>query len=202
MPSQKITLSKYFKDGIHFSCLQCGECCRGLNNGEVYLYREDIERLVEHLNSNGQQYTLTSFSRKYVKVVRSSFYWENSKNGGGKNYSFKALGIKFIGEDESCPFLVNNCICSVHTARPYQCRAYPIGWNMLIKSNRNFAKYSKDCPGLKKSLEQKGEYYTPKEIIKWARKEYQMEKQFFLEMKKHQFDLFKTYSFLPKDLSQ
>ncbi len=202
MPSQKITLSNYFKEGIYFTCEQCGTCCKGRDNGEVYLYKEDIIRLVDNLNNKGKNYTLSSFSKKYLKVVRTSFYWEKSKQSKGKNYSYKALGFKFIGDDEYCPFLVQDHICSVHEARPYQCRAYPIGWNMLINSNRNFAKYSKECPGLRNSLEKKGHYYSPQEIIKWARKEYEMEKEFFLEMKKNNFDLFKAYPFLPEDISK
>ena len=31
--------------------------------------------------------------------------------------------------------------------------------------------------------------------------EYEMEKQFFLKMKKNNFDIFKVYKFLPKDIT-
>jgi hypothetical protein len=200
MTSQRITLSKYFKDGIYFTCIQCGNCCRGFNNGEVYIYREDIQRLVDYFKKKGEDYTLTTFSSKFLKIVRTSFYWENSNKRKAKNYSFKALGINFVGDDEQCPFLIDNKFCSVHEARPFQCRAYPIGWNLLINSNRTFSKYAKGCPALRDSLEKKGQYYSPQEIIQSARKEYKMEKSFFLEMKKNDLNLFKTYPFLPKDL--
>lgn len=194
-------LSKYFKNGIYFSCQICGECCKGFNNGEVYLYHEDIIRLVEFLNENMEKKeTPPSFCKKYVKIIHTSFYWKQSGASRGRTYSFKTLGFKFEGEDEHCPFISDNNICTVHQGRPFQCRAFPIGWNMLIKSIRNFRKYSRECPGLQKALKNEGHYYTPEEVIEWAQKEYEIEKKFFLKMKENEFDIYKVYPYLPNDL--
>lgn len=201
MTSTNINLTKFFKDGIHFACQKCGQCCRGFNSGEVFLYKEDIIRLVNFMNQElDQDITLTSFCEKYVKLIGTSFYWKPKGASRGRNYSFKTLGFRFVGEDEHCPLLSEENLCTVHKARPFQCRAYPIGWNMLITSVRNFRKYTRECPGLEKSLKNEGNYYTSEEITQWAHREYKIEKNFFLKMKEHDFDIFKVFPFLPKDL--
>jgi Fe-S-cluster containining protein len=178
----------------------CGSCCRGFKEGEVYLYQDDIERLAEHLKIKGTA-GLRKFARKFLKVVNDSFFWKKPGAERGKTYRFKSLGFRFTGEDERCQFLEDNK-CTVHEARPFQCRAFPIGWNMLINSVKNFTNYSKKCPALQNSLENKGEFHSREEIIKWAKEEYQMEKNYFLIMKKHDFNIFKVYKFLPKDISE
>jgi len=201
LTSTDIHLSKFYKDGIYFSCQLCGECCKGFNNGEVYLYHDDIVRLVKHLNQNmNKNETLTSFCKKYVKIIRTTFYWKKKGASRGRTYTFKTLGFRFVGDDEHCSFISDDNSCTVHKARPFQCRAYPIGWNMLIKSVRNFRKYSRECPGLQKSLKEKGKYYSREEVIEWAKREYKIEKKYFLKMKKNDFDIYKVYKYLPEDL--
>jgi len=68
---------------------------------------------------------------------------------------------------------------------------------MLVSSRKSFIDYSKKCPGLKTL---KGRYYSKEEILDWANKEYEMEKQYFLEMKNHNFNILKVYPFLSKDM--
>ena len=177
----------------------CGSCCRGFKEGEVYLYEDDIKRLAEHLKIKGTS-DLKKFAKKYLKIVNDSFFWKEPGAERGKTYKFKSLGFRFTGEDEHCHFIKDNN-CTVHEARPFQCRAFPIGWNMLINSVKNFKNYSKKCPALQNSLENKGKFYSRDEIIKWANEEYEMEKNYFLLMKKHDFNIFKVYKFLPKDIS-
>ena len=46
----------------------------------------------------------------------------------------------------------------------------------------------------------KGHCNSKEEILDWANKEYEMEKNFFLEMKKVNFDILKVYPFLSKDM--
>lgn len=199
MTTTELKISKQFENGFHFSCMMCGSCCRGFDEGEVYVYYDDITRLVKHLNNNGHQYTLTSFCRKLLKLVDESFYWKEKDFQHGKRYKYKTLGFKFTSDDEHCYFLKNN-ICSVHLARPYQCRAFPIGWNMLIKSPKNVKEYSKKCPALKNSSENIGNLHPKKELLKWAKGEYNLEKKFFLQMKANNFNILKVYPFLTKEM--
>lgn len=174
----------------------CGKCCTGFNEGEVYLYKEDILRLANHLNLHGDK-GLSHFAEKYLKVVNNSFFWKDPGVQRGKTYRFKSLGFKFTGDDEHCHFLINNK-CSVYVARPFQCRSFPF-WKMMVSSKKNFEDYTKKCKGLQLL---KGKFYTREEILKWAKDEYEIEKKYFLEMKKHKFKILKVYPFLTKKMLQ
>ncbi len=194
MTSIDIKLSKLLENGIEFSCQKCGACCRGFKEGEVYLYKDDIARLTKLLNLTSKA-GLRKFAKEYLKVVSDSFFWKEPGAVGAKTYRYKTLGFKFTDDDEHCHFLKDN-ECTIHEARPFQCRCFPF-WKMLVSSKKNFVDYSKKCPGLKVL---KGKHYTREEILDWATKEYEMEKDFFFEMKKNDFNILKVYSFLPKDM--
>jgi Fe-S-cluster containining protein len=200
MTTSDIKISKKFQKGIYFSCKLCGACCRGFDEGEVYVYEEDIIKLTKFLNLKNK-FRLRKFARKYFKLVDNTFFWREPGASMGKKYKFKTLGFKFTGDDEHCEFLGEDNKCTVHKARPFQCIAFPVGWNMLINSFNNFTEYSKKCPALRNSLENEGNFYSREEIIKLANKEYEMERQFFLKMKKNKFDIFKVFKFLPKDIA-
>jgi Fe-S-cluster containining protein len=189
-----IKLSKLLENGIEFSCQMCGACCRGFKEGEVYLYPDDIARLAKLLNLTSKA-RLRKFAKEYLKVVNDSFFWKDPDASRGKTYRYKTLGFKFTGDDEHCDFLKDNK-CTIHEARPFQCRCFPF-WQMLVSSSKNLVNYSKKCPGLKVL---KGKRYTREEILDWATQEYEIEKAFFFEMKKNDFNILKVYSFLPEDM--
>ncbi|MFX1481506.1 MAG: YkgJ family cysteine cluster protein, partial [Promethearchaeota archaeon] len=165
-----------------------------LNEGEVYLYKDDILRLADYLKLNNQE-GLKKFAKKYVKVINDSFFWKPSESQRGRTYRFKTLAFRFTGEDEHCHFLKDN-MCSVHEHRPFQCRCFP-HWQILISSPKNFRNYAKKCKGLQNS---EGRYYSREEILEWARKEYEIEKNYFLEIKNHNFNIQKVYPFIPKEM--
>ena len=196
MTTKEIRLAKNLKNGIEFSCQMCGGCCRGFREGEVYLYMEDIVKLADHLGLKGKT-GLREFAKKYIKIIPDSFFWREPEEEKGRTYKYKTLGFKFTGTDECCHFLNGN-LCTVHEARPFQCRCFP-WWQMMItsKGKLNLEDYAKKCDGLRFL---KGKFYTPEEILKWATEEYEIEKAYFLEMKKNNFDIFKVYPFLPKEM--
>ncbi|MFW9822672.1 MAG: YkgJ family cysteine cluster protein [Candidatus Thorarchaeota archaeon] len=200
MSSEEIKISKFLENGIEFSCQMCGDCCRGFNEGEVYLYMDDILRLAKMLKMNDEK-GLRKFANEYVKVINDSFYWKELGATRGKTYKFKTLGFAFAGDDEHCHFLDENNRCTVHKHRPFQCRCFPF-WKMMVTSRKNVIEYSKKCPGLKASLKGKGKYYNLQEIRKWAKAEYQMEQKYFLKMKENNFDILKVYPFLPREKLQ
>ena len=192
MTSTEIKISKNLENGIEFTCQMCGNCCRGFDEGEVYLYKEDMLRLAKFLNIKGAN-ELKIFTKKYAKIINDSFFWKEPGAQRGKTYRFKTLGFRFTGEDQHCHFLIDN-ICSVHEARPFQCRSFPF-WQMMVSSRKNFEGYTKKCKGLQVL---KGKFYTKEEILNWAKKEYEIEKKFFLEMKQNKFNILKVYPFLSK----
>ncbi len=118
-------LVKRFENGCWFSCQMCGRCCKGLKEGDVFLYRDDIIRLKNFLNKT-KKISLKEFAQKYLKIIDDSFYWKELGAERGKNYKFKSLGFKFIGDDEHCEFLNDKNECNVHNARPFQCIAFPV----------------------------------------------------------------------------
>jgi len=196
LTSTEIKISKNLENGIKFACQMCGDCCRGFKEGEVYLYKDDILRLAKFLNITGMK-GLRNFAKKYVKVINDSFFWKDPDAQRGKTYKFKTLGFRFTGEDEHCHFLKGNK-CSVHEMRPFQCKSFPF-WQMMVSNRKNFERYTKKCKGLQVL---KGKYYSREEILNWAKDEYEIEKNYFLEMQKHNFDILKVYPFLPKEMLQ
>jgi len=194
LTSAEIKLSKILENGIEFSCQMCGDCCRGLNEGEVYLYKDDIIKLASFINLKGKN-GLREFAKRYLKVIDESYFWKKPGEERGKTYRYKTLGFRFTGSDEHCHFLIDNK-CSVHQARPFQCMCFPF-WKMMVSSRKNFINYTKKCKGLQLL---KGKHYTSEEILKWAEEEYNIEKDYFFEMKKNNFDILKVYPFLPKEL--
>ena len=189
-----IKLSKILEKGINFSCLMCGACCRGLNEGEVYVYEEDIKRLAAYLKMKGFN-GLRKFTKKYLKIIEDTYMWKKEGSERRKKYRIKTLAFKFTGQDEHCHFLNDNK-CSVHEARPFQCQCFPF-WQMMVSSRANFIDYSKKCPGLR---ELKGKFYSKEDILEWALAEKNVERDYFLRLKAHKFDIFKVYPFLPKEL--
>ena len=105
LTSTEIKIFRNLENGIEFTCQMCGKCCTGFNEGEVYLYKEDILRLTEHLNIKGKK-GLREFSETYLKVVNDSFFWKEPGTQKGKTYRYNSLGFKFTGEDEHCHFLL------------------------------------------------------------------------------------------------
>lgn len=192
----EIKISKDLENGIRFSCQTCGDCCRGLNEGEVYLYKDDIVRLANHLDMKGKK-GLKNFSKKYLKVINDRFFWRDIDAKKGKTYRFKTLGFAFKGDDDHCHFLKKN-MCILHEARPFQCRSFPF-WQMMVSSSKNFQDYTKKCKGLQIL---KGKFYSKEEILNWAKSEYKIEEKYFLEMKEKNFDILKVYPFLPEEKLQ
>jgi Fe-S-cluster containining protein len=199
LASIDIKIIKNLQNGLTFSCKMCGNCCRGHDEGEVYLYEDDIKRLASHLHYNGK-IGLAKFCSNYLKVVDESFFWKAPGAQRGKTYRFKTLAFKFIGDDEHCQFLKDNK-CSVHEYRPFQCQCFPF-WKMMVESQKNLVSYAKKCPGLKDSFDHKGSFYDKDEILEWARKEQEIELNYFLKIKICKFDISRVYPFLSKELMQ
>lgn len=86
------------------SCISCpGYCCYRLEGSTLFITAEDINRLARHFGINDGE-----VRRHYIE---------------GKN-TFRTRA------DGSCPFLSNEKTarrCSVHDARPRQCREFPYG---------------------------------------------------------------------------
>jgi len=193
---KEIKLPKSLEQGFKFSCKFCGECCRGFDEGNVYLYLDDIKRLADHLELSPSE-----FAKRYLKITKDRFYWKEPGEARGKNYSILLLGFKFTGDDEHCEFLGADNKCTVYKFAPFQCLAYP-WWRIHLEKPRKLKEYAKKCPALQDSFNDKGKYISPENILEWAKKEYEIELNYFLKLKENDFDILKVYPFLPKEMVQ
>jgi len=107
--------------GLRFECQPgCTACCR--QQGFVYLTEGDIARVAEFLGT-----TAAAFKRKYVYRTRNRMRLR-------------------VPRDSHCHFLEEGG-CSVHPAKPTQCRAFPF-WPELVDSRREWRKTARYCPGV------------------------------------------------------
>jgi hypothetical protein len=111
----------WFKDGLKFTCTQCGKCCTGAP-GFVWVNDAEIKALAERVNE-----TVSNFERIYVRNV-------------GNRRSLNEL------EDGSCVFFRHNYGCTVYEHRPRQCRTWPF-WDSNIETQESWKQTCEICPG-------------------------------------------------------
>jgi Fe-S-cluster containining protein len=110
-------------EGLRFECQPgCTACCE--QKGFVYLTEDDVPRAAQFLGM-----TAAAFERKYV-------------------YRTKNRRRLRVPRDSQCTFLRNGG-CSIHPAKPTQCRIFPF-WPELVQSRQEWLKTAKYCPGMGK----------------------------------------------------
>jgi Fe-S-cluster containining protein len=110
-------------DGLRFECQPgCTACCE--QKGFVYLTGDDVPRIAQFLGM-----TMAAFERKYIYRTRNR----------------RRLRVP---RDSQCSFLRDGG-CSIHPAKPTQCRIFPF-WPELLASRREWLKTAKYCPGMGK----------------------------------------------------
>ena len=108
---------------LRFECQSgCTKCCE--QQGFVYLTESDLERLAAYLKMSP-----AAFEKRYV-------------------YRTKNLRRLRVPRAAQCPFLKSDG-CSVHTAKPLQCRTFPF-WPELVDDKREWLRTAKWCPGIGK----------------------------------------------------
>jgi hypothetical protein len=110
-------------EGLHFECQPgCTACCE--QKGFVYLTEADVVRVAEFLGMSAVE-----FERKHVYRT-------------GKRRRLR------VPKDSQCSFLREGG-CSIHPAKPTQCRIFPY-WPELLESRREWNKTARYCPGMGK----------------------------------------------------
>lgn len=109
-------------EGLRFACQPgCTACCR--QKGFVYLTEDDIMRAATFLGMDAGE-----FERRYVYRTRNRMRLRVPKEST----------CYFLGEDG----------CSIHPAKPTQCRIFPF-WPELVGSRREWLKVARSyCPGM------------------------------------------------------
>lgn len=108
---------------LRFACQPgCTNCCR--QHGYVYLTAEDLERAARYVGMS-----VSDFEAKYVYRTRSLLRLRKPRGS-------------------ECHFLIEGG-CSIHPAKPTQCRLYPF-WPELVEDRRSWRAAQKVCPGIGK----------------------------------------------------
>ncbi len=107
--------------GLRFSCMGCGECCRG-PGGHVFLTEDEGRRMAAHLG-----------------IDAGSFFSGMTRRSEGR----LALADAPNGD---CRFLGTNG-CVVHAVRPRQCRSWPF-WFANLRSTEAWESAARRCPGI------------------------------------------------------
>lgn len=113
---------KWYKDGLQFSCTQCGACCSG-EPGFVWVDKEEVTSIAKHMDMNEED-----FRDKFVRRE-------------GNRYSLKEY------PDGDCIFLDPKTRgCMVYESRPIQCRTWPF-WSSNVATKKAWAETCEACPG-------------------------------------------------------
>ena len=108
------------KEGIRFSCTQCGYCC--IKPGSVFFSRDEIKKAAELLKT-----TVKSFKHKYItEKIHDNLYELYTKS--------------------ACPFYNEDAGCVIYKARPSQCSTYPF-WPNNFQNEKTIQKLFSECPG-------------------------------------------------------
>jgi uncharacterized protein len=110
-------------EGLRFACQSgCTACCE--QKGYVYLSDDDISRAAAFLGM-----TTAAFARRYVYRTRNRTRLR-------------------VPREANCFFLKDGG-CSIHPAKPTQCRIFPF-WPELVESRREWRNTARYCPGIGK----------------------------------------------------
>jgi len=115
-------MGKWYDEGLRFSCLKCGNCCRA--NGDyafVYVTTEEVKRVMGHLDIPRKEFMRNHCSRLEGRTI-----------------------IKF--KDGACSLAHENR-CLVYKVRPIQCKAWPF-WIENLDEWVWHEEVASICPGV------------------------------------------------------
>jgi uncharacterized protein len=110
-------------DSVRFACQPgCIRCCD--QEGFVYLSEDDLARAAEFTGM-----TPKAFEAKYVYRTKNELRFRKPR-------------------EKQCPFLEGHG-CSIHPAKPTQCRTFPF-WPEIVERKATWLKTGQYCPGIGK----------------------------------------------------
>ena len=113
----------WWKEGLLFSCLGCGRCCRG-EPGSVWLSPRESEDIAACLGMERERFLAT-----YVTERR-----------GRKTLRERLNGDCVMYEREGAR-------CRIYGVRPLQCRLFPF-WPSVLRTEESWEDHSLECPGM------------------------------------------------------
>lgn len=128
----------WYKDGLNFTCSQCGDCCTG-SPGVVWVTDEEIEAIADHLDKPIGEIRLF-----HTRLVRGRVSLTEYQNGDCTFFDPKTRG------------------CKVYSSRPKQCQTWPF-WTSNLTSEAKWKEVCRYCPG-----SGEGTFFSVEEIEKRA----------------------------------
>jgi Fe-S-cluster containining protein len=128
----------WYAAGLHFGCLECGNCCSGPAEGYIWVAGPEIRRIAQFLNI-----TPGELKKKCLRRV-----------------GFRRSIIEDM-ETYDCIFLRQNDkgkTCSIYPVRPSQCRTWPF-WSCNLASPDCWNMTGQKCPGINR-----GKFHSPEQI--------------------------------------
>ncbi|HNQ23209.1 MAG TPA: YkgJ family cysteine cluster protein [Phycisphaerae bacterium] len=116
---------KWYQDGLHFTCTQCGHCCSGAP-GYVWVTKEEIVRIARFLERDDDR-----LAEHQVRRVGLHFSLTERANG-------------------DCVFLTRSngaTGCAIYPVRPLQCRTWPF-WSQNLAARTAWDSAAAGCPGM------------------------------------------------------
>ena len=116
------TQELWYKDGLRFTCTQCGNCCTGAP-GVVWVDEEELRQIAE----------LTGRTAGEIRLLHTR------RIGQRTSLTEHANG--------DCTFFDSRTRrCTIYEARPAQCRTWPF-WKSNLRTPADWEATKKDCPG-------------------------------------------------------
>jgi Fe-S-cluster containining protein len=112
----------WYRDGLRFTCTQCGNCCTGAP-GVVWVTDAEIERIAAHTGRSVGEVRLF-----HTRIV------------GGR------VSLTEFGNGDCTFFDGATRRCKVYPVRPTQCRTWPF-WQSNLEDEDVWAQVCRSCPG-------------------------------------------------------
>ena len=115
----------WYRDGLRFSCTQCGNCCK--NHGKytyVYLAEADVTAIAGHLGLSEADFL--------AEYCREEDGW-----------------VTLRMDEPACRFLLEDNRCAIYPVRPKQCATWPF-WEENLKKAVWEGEVADCCPGIGK----------------------------------------------------
>lgn len=121
---EEVRREPWYKDGLRFSCSECGDCCTG-GEGYIWVNQAEMEAIAKSIGLGDDMET---FKANYTRKVGIRYSLKEFSNGDC--YLFDGKTRK----------------CTVYEARPRQCRTWPF-WDSNLKNEKAWAETCEVCPG-------------------------------------------------------
>ncbi|MFT4552961.1 MAG: Fe-S-cluster containining protein [Chlamydiales bacterium] len=122
MTKKNLDEEPWYKDGLRFSCTECGQCCTGAP-GYVWVTENEVAQMAEQ-----QKISVEQFVHRYLRLVKGR------------------LSLREDPKTYDCVFLKGKK-CSLYNSRPKQCRTFPF-WPDNLESPETWISNESYCEGI------------------------------------------------------